>query len=199
MPTILRTAGSIPAVTKPLVRRPTLVRKHDEIDDRSSPVSVKRAKVTFDDHIEVKDLQAWEKAPELIQEEVRRALQMRAIGDDTGYDALKSIYGSGAKEETECSSKTLKNYTSALLSNVASLNKTCSSLVYVVLRSEWLLQGDDYVTLYVRFLANLVSAQGIFLSDVLDMLVKKTAIGKSPSCEALHRCTNRILRFAFEG
>lgn len=197
MSTILRTAGSLPAATKSVIRRPTLVRKHGEIEDGSSPVSIKRAKVTFDDHVEVKDLQQWEKAPELIQEEVRRALQMRAIGDDTGYDAIKSIYGSGAKEEAECSPKTLKNYTSALLSNVATLNKTCSSLIYAVLRSEWLLQADDYVTLYVRFLANLVSAQGTFLPDVLDMLVKKTTIGESFSWEELHRYTE-IFSFAFE-
>ena len=179
MPTILRTAGSVPAVTKPLSRRPTLIRKLDEIDDGILPVPVKRAKVTFDDHVEVTDLREWEKSPELIQEEVRRALQLRAIGDDTGYDVLKSIYDPNVKEETECTSNMLKSYTTTLLNNVATLNKSFSSLIYAILKSEWYLQGDDYVALYGRFLSNLVSAHGTFLPDVLDMLAKHMALGKS--------------------
>lgn len=181
MPTILRTAGSVPAVTKPLSRRPTLVRKLDEIEDGSLPAPVKRAKVTFDDHVKVTNLQEWEKSPELIQEEVRRALHLRAIGDDTGYDILKCIYDPNTKENTGCNSNMLRSYTTALLNNVATLNKTFSSLVYAVLKSEWYLQADDYVALYGRFLGNLVSAHGTFLPDVLDMLARHMAVGKFSS------------------
>ena len=179
MPTILRTAGSVPAVIKPLSRRPTLRRKLDEIDDSFPSAPVKRVKVTFDDHVKVQDLQEWEKPPELIQEEVRRALQLRAIGDDTGYDVLKSIYDPSVQEKIECTSRMLRSYTTALLNNVATLNRSFSSLIYAILKSEWYLQDDDYVALYGRFLGNLVSAHGTFLPDVLDMLAKHMALGKS--------------------
>ena len=183
MPTILRTVGSVTAATKPISRRPTLIRKLDEIEDGSLPAPVKRAKVSFDDHVKVADLQEWEKSPELIQEEVRRALQLRAIGNDTGYDVLKSIYDPNAKDETESTSKMLRTYTTALLNNVATLNKSFSSLIYAILKSEWYLQDDDYVALYGRFLGNLVSAHGTFLPDVLDMLAKHMALGKSSTIQ----------------
>lgn len=176
MPTVLRPVGSSDAATNSLLRRPSLVRKHDDIEGRSSPTASKRVKVKFDDKVEVKDLQAWEKAPELVQEEVRRALQMHAIGEDSGYDEIKNIYTHGTKEEVECNLNTLKNYTTALLSNVAVLNKSCSSLVYAVLKSAWISQPDYYITLYVRLLANLISAQGSFLPDVLDMMVQNMVL-----------------------
>ena len=178
MPTILRPAGSIPTAGKPLVRRPTLTRKHDEIDDRLSTAPIKRAKVKFDENIDVKDLQEWEKVPELVQEEVRRALQMHSIGDNSGYDEIKSIFRVGVKGEAECSSNTLKSYTNALLRNIASLDKSCSDLVHAILNSAWVNQADEYINLYVRLLANLVSAHGSFLPDVLNMMVQNLVSGE---------------------
>lgn len=179
MPTILPRAGPISAATKPPIRRPTLVRKRDENDDRSSPLRTKKIKVTFDDNVEVKNLQEWEKAPELVQDEVRRALQMHAIGDDSGYHEIKNIYDPEAGEAEGRSPNTLKNYTTALLSNVTALNKSCSSLVYAVLKSSWINLADDYVAMYVRLLAHLVSTQGTFLPDVFDMLVQILIDGES--------------------
>ena len=178
MPTILRPAGSIPDATKPLVRRPTLTRKHDEIGDRLSPAPIKRAKVKFDDIIEVKDLQEWGKVPELVQEEVRRALQMHSIGDSSGYNEIKSVFRLSVKGEAECSPSTLRSYTSALLSNIAALDKSCSDLVHAILNSAWINQADDYITLYVRLLANLVSAHGSFLLDVLNMMIQNLVYGE---------------------
>ena len=178
MPTILRPAGSIPTATKSLVRRPTLSRKHDEIDDRLSPVPTKRAKVKFDDNIEVKELQEWGKVPELVQEEVRRALQMHSIGDNSGYNEIKSVFRLSLKGEAECSPNTLRSYTNALLSNIAALDKSCSDLVHSILNSAWINQADDYITLYVRLLANLVSAHGSFLLDVLNMMVQNLVYGE---------------------
>ena len=178
MPTILRPAGSILTATNPPVRRPTLTRKHDEIDDRLSTAPIKRAKVKFDDNIEVKDLQEWGKMPELVQEEVRRALQMHSISEISGYDEIKSIFRVSVKGEAECSSNTLKSYTNALLSNIAALDKSCSDLVHAILNSAWINQADDYITLYVRLLANLVSAHGIFLPDVLNMIVQNLVYGE---------------------
>ena len=178
MPTSLQASGSIPTAIKPLVRRPTLTRKHDEIDDRLLTAPIKRAKVKFDDNIEVKDLQEWGKVPELVQEEVLRALQMHSVGDNSGYDEIKSIFRVSVKGEAECSSNTLKSYTNALLSNIAALDKSCSGLVHAILNSAWINQADDYITLYVRLLANIVSAHGTFLPDVLNMIVQNLAYGE---------------------
>ena len=135
-------------------------------------------KVTFDDNVEVKSLEEWEKAPALVQEEVKRALQMHAIGDDFGYNEVKNIYDPSAVEGERRSPNTLKNYTTALRSNVSALDKSCSSLVYAVLKSTWIDEADDYVREYVRLLANLMS-QGKFRPDVLDMLVQTLIDGES--------------------
>ncbi|MCJ1267403.1 hypothetical protein MMC22_007288 [Lobaria immixta] len=160
-------------IIKPLLRRPTLIRKRNDTEDERPSSPGKRPKVSFDSHVEVRMLGDWdnEKAPQLIQEEVRRALEQHALGDNSGYNQLKDVYAAKSKAEDEPSTTTLRNYTQALLGNVSSLNRSCSGLVQVILESQWLGRQNDYFTLYVRFLANLVSAQGVFLVDVLRMLV----------------------------
>ena len=178
MTTTQRPAGPVPTPTKPLLRRPTLVRKRDETEDGSSPAPAKRAKVTFDDTVEVQDLHEWEKAPELILEEVRRAIQRHTQGEDSGYDDLKSVYTAKGKGKKEVSSATMKSYTMALLSNVSSLNKSCSDLVYAVLNSEWLGREEDYVRAFMRLMANIVSSHGMFVTDVLRMLVENLTGGE---------------------
>lgn len=167
-----------PSVTKTLQRRPTLVRKRSGVEDDSPPSPEKRAKVSFDSNVEVRVLGDWEKAPQLIQEEVRHALEQHTLGDKSGYLRVKDVYAVKDKVEDEPSNITLRNYTSALLGNVSSLNRSCSDLVYAVLKHQWLARLDDYVNLYIRFLANLVSAQGVFLADVLRMLVDNLRTGR---------------------
>ena len=179
MSTTQHPAGPLPASTpKSLLRRPTLVRKR--YDDEEAPPSSpgKRAKVTFDSDVEVKVMDEWEKAPGLIQEEVRRAFAKRALGDNSGYDELKEIYTPKRSEEDEPSSTTIKNYTTALVGNVSELNRSNSELVHLVLKSQWLGRQEDYVTIYVRLLVNIVSAHGIFLGDTLRMLVNNLKAGK---------------------
>ena len=181
MPSILGHSGSAPSPSISITRRPTLVRKHDEIPDQPSTEPLKRAKVTFSDDVEVNDVQEWEKAPDIVHEEVRRAIQMNGVGDTSGYDEVKSIYSVSARQERELSSCTLRNYTNALVGNIAALNRSCSSLISVVLRSDWLIQDGDYISTYARFLANLVSTHGTFLPDVLSMLVNNMTSCKNLS------------------
>lgn len=164
---------------KPLLRRPTLVRKRNDVENERPSSPGKRLKVSFDSNVDVRVMRDWEKAPQLIHEEVRRALEQHGLGDDIGYNQAKDIYTAKSKLEDEPSNITLRNYTQALLGNVSSLNKSCSGLVHAVLESDWLGRQDDYFTLYVRFLANLVSAHGIFLVDVLRMLVGNFGAGLS--------------------
>lgn len=182
MSTAPRAPGSAPppTVKQSLLRRPTLVRKRDDTDMEfdAPPSPGKRAKVSFDSEVQVRVVDEWEKAPELIREEVRRALEKRAAGDDSGYDTVVEIYTAKSTGEDAPSPKTIKNYTVALLGNVSLLNKSASSLVHALLNSQWLGRDEAYIKLYIRLLGNLVSAQAGCLTDVLRMLVNNLTSGK---------------------
>lgn len=182
-------ASNTATTSKSILRRPTLVRKRED-DDEAPPSSPgKRAKVTFDSDVEVRVVSDWEKAPHLIQEEVRRAFTKRALGDDSGYDKLKDVYSKSKNHEEELSPVTIKNYTLSLLANVSALNKSNSDLVHAVLSSDWLGRTEDYVALFARLLANLSSAHGVFLGEVVRMLVDNLTACKSQVVEKLEAFT----------
>ena len=184
MPTLARPTELQSALpTKLLPGRPTLIRKRNSIEEASSPSSVKKPKVSFSSDVEVRVVEAWEKSPYLIQEEVGRALEKHSHGDISSYLEVKEIYSPNKSSENEPSIATLHNYTTALIGHVSLLNKSCSDLVYATLNSPWLARPDEYATLYTRFLANLVSAQGIYLADALRMLVENLTAGRSSSAK----------------
>ena len=180
--TIQRPGGSIAAVTpKSLLRRPTLVRKREDDEDAPPSSPGKKPKVTFDSDVEVRVVSDWEKTPHLIQEEVRRAFAKRALGDDSGYDRLKDVYAKKERNEEELGPTAIMNYTVSLLANASVLNKSNSDLVHAIISSDWLGRTEDYVALFVRLLANLSSAQGAFLEDVVRMLVNNLTAGMTRS------------------
>ena len=174
MPTIQQPASlAVTPTPKPFLRRPNLVRKRASLDEEAPPSSPgKRAKVTFDSDVEVRVFEDWGKAPELVYEEVRQAFARRAIGDNSGYEKLKNVYNPRNEGEDEVNSTVVRSYTTALLGNVSILDKSTSDLVHAVLGSDWLGREESYVTLYIRFLANLVSAHGVFLGETLRMIVE---------------------------
>ncbi len=184
-PAALQAAGHTPTPEpKPLLRRPTLIRKRDDTDldlggDAIPSSPGKRTKVTFDLDAEVRVMGDWEKDPELIQEEVRRAIEQHVRGENTGYDRVKEVFSAEPTSEDAPSPTTIRNHLLALLRNVASLNKSCSGLVHAVLESQWLRRDESYVALYVRFLGTLSSAQGGFVGAVLRMLVDNLCNGRS--------------------
>ncbi|KAL9120406.1 MAG: hypothetical protein Q9187_003041, partial [Circinaria calcarea] len=185
------------APTKSIVRRPTLVRKRDETDlalggDAIPQSPSKRTKVTFDTDVDVRVMEQWEKAPEVVREEVRRALERHALGDDAAYDQVKEVYTTNPTAEDAPSPKTLRNYTAALLSKVSSLNRSCSGLVHAVLKSEWLGRDETYLALFIRFLGSLISAQGMYLGDVIHMLVENLTHVTRP---IIHRRTHAALKY----
>jgi RNA polymerase I-specific transcription initiation factor RRN3 len=169
--------------TKLLPGRPTLIRKRINPEEASSPSLAKKLKVSFSSNVEIRVVGEWEKTPELIQEEVGQALEKHARGDDSSYLDIKAIYSAEKHTKDVPSTTALRNYTAALLSNVSSLNKSCSELVYAVLNSPWLGRSEEYVNLYIRFLANLVSAHGVYLADTLRMLVENLTTGESSSAK----------------
>ncbi|KAL8632370.1 hypothetical protein Q9189_001942 [Teloschistes chrysophthalmus] len=173
-------------ITTKLAPSSTLVRKRQDDQKLESSSPTKRHRVTFDSDVEVRIVENWEKSPAVIQDAVRRALQSHTTGDDSGYDKVKAIYAPPENGQEHASHMAIRNHTSALLSNVCMLNKNCADLVHSVLTSDWLARSDDYVHLFVQFLANLVSAQGLFLADALRILVEnlttsKTALWVVPS------------------
>ena len=168
---------------KPTQRRPTLVRKREETsldqDDQTTawPPS-KKARVAFNEDVEVNVVdEPWDKTAELIKEEVRRALQRHANGDSEGYNKIVQVYATEEPDAEPPSAEALKHYTAALLSNVALLNRSTSRLVQLVLKIDWVRRESGFVSLYTKFLGNLVSAQGMWLRDVMERLVRMFVAG----------------------
>ena len=180
------------ATPKSLLRRSTLVRKRENNDEATPSSHRKKAKVTFDSDVEVRVVSDWEKASHLIQEEVSRAFAKRALGDNSGYDKLKDVYSKKSSEEKPTPTA-IKNYTFALLANVSRLNNSNADLVHAVLSSEWLGQTEDYVAIFVRLLATLSSAQGVFLGDVVRMLVNNLTAGNAHAFRTLEALSNDLL------
>ncbi|KAL9638352.1 MAG: hypothetical protein Q9164_001602 [Protoblastenia rupestris] len=195
MPAPSQSSGTIITSTPKLApRRPSLVRKRDDDEEPPPSSPSKRSRVTFDSDVEVRSVGEYEKAPELIQEEVRSALEKRAWGDDSGYESIKAVYSRQEDEDDDPSPTTLRNYTIALLSNISSLNKSTADLIRTVLKSEWIGRDEEYVSLFVRLLANIVTAQGSFLADTLRMLVDNLTAtppssGRLPNIPQVSRMT----------
>ena len=173
MSPILYSSDPAPSSTpKPLLRRSTLVRKREEIGDDEPPSSPgKKAKVTFDSDVEVRMVDDLGKSPELIYDEVRRALESRAQGDGSLCTKLRAVYTSNGDDDVELSPRTITAYTTALLANISALGPSNSHLVHCLIRSDWLGRSEDYYHLFRQLLENLVSTHGVFLGDVLRMLV----------------------------
>lgn len=182
-PSALGTVSITPLpASKTLPSHPTSIGKrestHLDLADNAIPSSPgKRAKVKFDTDVEVQIIGNWEKDPELIREEVRRAVALHTRGENAGYDRVKEVFTTEPTSEDGPSSTTIRNHMLALLGNVASLNKSCSGLVHAVLESQWLGRDEGYVALYIRFLGALSSAQGGFVGIVLRMLVENFSGG----------------------
>lgn len=180
MATSVHRSGSGATTTqKPIPRRPTLVRKRNDDDEAPPSRPGKRSKVTFDSDVEIRVMNDSETAPEIIQEEVRRAFEKHRLGDPAGYNKIKDVYNSGKDDEDAPSATTLRNYTLALLGKVSSLDRSCSDLVHEVLHFQWLGRPENYVTLHVRLLASLVSVQGSYLGDTLRMLINNLTACKT--------------------
>ena len=176
-PSALETVSITPLpASKSLPGRPSSIRKRDsthlDLADDAIPSSPgKRPKVKFDTDVEVQVMGDWEKDPELIREEVRRAVVLHARGENAGYDRVTEIFTTEPTSEDAPNPTTVRNYMLALLGSVASLNKSCSGLVHAVLESQWLGRDEGHIALYIRFLGALSSAQGGFVGTVLRMLV----------------------------
>lgn len=152
-----------------------------------------------------------EKAEE-IKQAVVKALKEHSMGDQEGYDTLKGIFENDRRRrqtptssqiEDEVDPSDLIHYVKALKVCASQLGRSCSGLVHEVLSIPWLGRPDDFVTAYIDFLANLVTGQSIYLSNVLGMLVERFRYfrefewraGYFPdvSCDVMRRRLHRAL------
>ncbi|KAJ5676130.1 hypothetical protein N7462_009027 [Penicillium macrosclerotiorum] len=156
-----------------------------------APPMKKRPRVTFDEKIQTQTV-SWpvdgasdtsEKPLAVVREEARRAIHRHvSAGDSDAYNQLKQIFTADPKKADDSlysydlpTHASLKYHLMALLSHIASLDRSCSSLVSAVLNSEWLGRDETYVKLYIRFLGNLAAAQGTYLGSILKVLATKLA------------------------
>jgi RNA polymerase I-specific transcription initiation factor RRN3 len=140
--------------------------------DGRPPSPIKKPRVTFDPEVHV-HVDEWEKSPDLLREAITRAVQMRQMGDASSYDRITEIFTRDPTASDAPSPSTLKNHVLAATSTVSLLDRSCYGFVNAILHSEWLGRDDDFVSIYIRFLGNLVSAQGTYVATVLSMLVGK--------------------------
>ncbi|KAF7585911.1 hypothetical protein BBP40_009874 [Aspergillus hancockii] len=176
-------------------------------DGEGLPSPRKRARVQFKDveivsydEREQGNTGAPEKSVAVVREEVRRAIQRHISGADSeAYDRIKEIFSADPRRRDEDSlfpydvptHTTLRYHLLGLLSNVASLDRSCNGLVNAVLNSVWLGRDESYIKLYIRFLGNLAAAQGSYLGSVLKMLVSYLGelpkdTGKLPGYAPVH-------------
>ncbi|KAJ6166540.1 hypothetical protein N7470_001987 [Penicillium chermesinum] len=131
----------------------------------------KRPRVTFNQTIQTREVSANDapkntpdKAMGIIQENVRRAIYRHRDPNATSsgselYDQLKEVFTADPKKADNSlysydvpDPTTLKYHLRALHSQVAFLDRNCSSLVHAVIGSEWLGRDEAYVKDFTRFL-----------------------------------------------
>ncbi|KAL4915765.1 RNA polymerase I-specific transcription initiation factor RRN3 [Aspergillus aurantiobrunneus] len=180
-------------------------------DADGQPSPRKKTRVQFDEDVEMREIPysdktqgggngTTDKSAAVVREEVRRAIQRHVSGGDSeAYDRVKEIFAidprrrdaNGISPSNVPTHNTLKHHLMGLLSNVASLDRSCNGLVQAVLGSEWLGRDESYIKLYIRFLGNLAAAQGSYLGSVLRMLTNymgelPKGTGKLPGYPQVH-------------
>lgn len=198
-------------------------RDDDEEEPQPESPAKRRKTVSFDmeqntvQNIGVTTPAEARKKAEEIKGVVLRALKEHTMGDQEGYDTLKGIFesdrrrkptpnSSQAADEVEPSD--LIFYVNALKACAPQIGRSCSGLVHEILSIPWLGRPEGFVGAYIDFLANLVTGQSIYLSNVLAMLVEKFrcfrpaqwASGDFPEVDSdvmrqrLHRALGHVLQ-----
>ncbi|TDZ27218.1 RNA polymerase I-specific transcription initiation factor rrn3 [Colletotrichum spinosum] len=175
--------------TKSILRKQSVLgrRKFDEtrfdLDANEPPSSpTKRRKVLIDE-MNNRVIEFGTRSMDEVNAEVRKALEEHLQGEDEDYDNLKEIFANdkqrylppvAGEEEDTLKPQELKGYVLALTNCVPLLkNKACNGLVRTVLQVSWLGRDEDFVKVYIQFLAALISAQGSYLTHVLSMIMEK--------------------------
>lgn len=183
--------GPLPRNTPPVksILKPSslLGRRKDQHDllsesPEAQDTSSKRRKVFFDD-IKNVTYEVGRRTMDEVKLEVRMALEAHLRGDDGQYDGLKEMFANDKKrylppivgeEEDTLKPHELQVYLMALTGCIPILkSKDCNGLVKAILNCSWLGRDAAFVKVFTHFLAALVSAQGSYLNQVLNMIVGK--------------------------
>ena len=154
--------------------RPVLKRTRDDSSDMEIPSSPsKRSRVTFDSDVEYVSADDDDEAdPQLIREQVRRAIQRHVTGsDDEAYENVKRMFTADPKKENAPSPKVVHAHLQAILAHISSLDKSCNALVNAVLFCDWVGRDENFVKLYIKVLGNLAAAKSGFLGKILHTMV----------------------------
>lgn len=169
-------------------------------DDDKYEAPIKRLKVAFDPEVEVRMVEdVGEKSLALIRAEVGHAIRQREAGEHEEYENLKQIFSISPFDEDAPSTNLLRKYLLGLISNTVLLKRSVSDLVNTVIKFQWLGLEESFVSLYIRFLGNLVSSHPGYISPVLKMLVENFAHSKNTSSfEMTHSLKSYSLYFCWE-
>lgn len=171
---------------------PTKLRRRSREDDGDEALpqspTKRRKTVVFDmesntiQSIRPLNVDEFKRKMEQTKQVVLRALREKTSGDQEGYDTLKGIFHNDRRRKTSPNSSQvdddiepadLIHYVNALKTCAPHIGRSCSGLVHEILGIQWLGRPVDFVKAYVDFLANLITAQPIYLSNVIAMLVEK--------------------------
>ncbi|KAF2281177.1 RNA polymerase I-specific transcription initiation factor RRN3 [Westerdykella ornata] len=189
----------------------SLKRKFAETDTTGnlSLTETKRRRVTFDPEVDVHIFpDVNEKSLELVGEEVRRALEKHAVGDNSTYDQIRGLFAAKPSSPDAPSSSLLQKYLTALNHNVTLLDHKCSGLVHGIVDSSWIARNEHYVRSFRALLRSLLSVQPGYTGGVLHMLVNMFVELPSPTLHPqddpaisrpqlqvrLHDCLKHLLR-----
>ncbi|EEB06694.1 ribosomal DNA transcription factor Rrn3 [Schizosaccharomyces japonicus yFS275] len=104
---------------------------------------------------------------------VGKALDDYAQGNPSAYEDMCRQFSAAADADDAPSSSQLQNLLMALTRNVSRLDSSCSSLISSILSTNWSMRDDAFVSSYVRFLGNLLSAQSTYMPLVMTMIVQQ--------------------------
>lgn len=183
---------------------------HSSDTENTTASQLKRRRVAFNPEVDVRILtEDNEKSLELVNEEVRRAIEKHAAGEKAAYDLLKGLF----REDPRTSSaapltRLLQKYLVAVSNHVHLLDYSCKGLVHAIIDCCWVARNDSFVRSYRTFLQSLLSIQSGFMSTVLQSLVHMFL--EAPSIKAkqqddppiervrvearIHECLRSILR-----
>ncbi|KAA8906289.1 RNA polymerase I-specific transcription initiation factor RRN3 [Sphaerosporella brunnea] len=127
---------------------------------------------------------------------VVNALDERAIGKAVRYEELRHKFQANPAnvdgENKPPSSPEMQMTLSALTNVVSRLDQNCASLVQDIIAATWVGRDTLFVSAYVRFLGNLVSAHANYMGVVTKMLVRNfgmlpSSVGRLPGYPVVDR------------
>ncbi|PVI08211.1 RNA polymerase I-specific transcription initiation factor RRN3 [Periconia macrospinosa] len=142
----------------------------------------KRRKVTFDPDVDVHVMTDENEKPlELVEEEVRRALEKHAAGDSIAYDQIRSIITDKPTASRSLLTGQLQKYIVALTRVVPLLDHKCQGMVHAIIDCQWITRNEQFVRSYRQLLRSLLSVHPGFTNTVLTMLVDMFVDTPSPN------------------